>query len=165
MIYFTTFTLTLILSHVVRATPACGDISPPEELYNPTYADYADDQNTLPNPFCNVAWSSYYDNPNGDTNKVACNNFAHRYPHFHNIPRFPYIGGAWNIKRGSRSCFSCWNLTDVKTRKTIFVTVINSAKSGGVISKEAFNVLNGGPGTCLEALAREVTPYPCGLKE
>ena len=39
MIYFTTFVLSILLSHIVRATPACGDVTPPNELYDPTYAD------------------------------------------------------------------------------------------------------------------------------
>ncbi|KAF8489427.1 hypothetical protein F5888DRAFT_1892895 [Russula emetica] len=44
-IYFTTFILALLLSHISHATPACGDVASPEELYDPTYAD---DQHVLP---------------------------------------------------------------------------------------------------------------------
>jgi hypothetical protein len=169
MIYFTTFILTLILSHIVRATPACGDVAPPEELYeDPTYADYADGQQILPNPFFNVTWSSLYDT-NGDTNKVACNNgphgLAHTYPHFKSFPSFPFIGGAYNVKHGSPFCGSCWNLTSVRTRRWILVTLINSAQPGHYnISKEAFIVLNGGNlGSSLTALPREISPKPCGV--
>jgi hypothetical protein len=168
MIYFTTFILTLMLSHIVRAMPACGDVTPPEELYDPMYADYADGQHAVPAvlpPFLfNVTGSSFYDNPNGDTKKVACFNFAHRYPHFGNIPLFPFIGGSFFIKRGSMSCFSCWNLTNPKNQATVRVTVINSAKNGYNISKDAFHFLNrGGSGASLEAFAHEISPRPCGV--
>jgi len=99
MIYFTTFILTLLLSHITRATPACGDVASPEELYDPTYADA---QQTLPMAVSDVVWSNWYDDPNGDTSKVACSSLARVYPHFGNIPHFPYIGGVFNIKRGSQ---------------------------------------------------------------
>ena len=172
MIYLTTFILTLLLSHIARATPACGDVASPEELHDPTYADAADGQHALPIILYNVTWTNYYDNPNGDTNKVACNNgphgIHHRYPHFKNIPHFPYIGAAWNVKWGSEYCGSCWNLTNLKTHRTISITVIDSVKSGHGynISKEAFNVLNGGKlgSTWLQAEAKQVSANPCGLK-
>jgi len=168
MIYFTTFILTLLLSHIARATPACGDVPAPEELSDPTYADA---QHALPIILYNVTWTNYYDNKKGDTKHVACSTgphgLAHRYPHFKDIPHFPYIGAAWNVKWGSAYCGSCWNLTDLKTHKTISITLMDSTKSGYNISKEAFNVLNGGKlgSTWLQAVAKQVAPYPCGLKK
>ena len=55
MIYLTTFILTLLLSHIACATPACGDVTSPKELYEPTYADA---QHTLTIVVYNVTWSS-----------------------------------------------------------------------------------------------------------
>ncbi|KAF8488515.1 Cerato-platanin-domain-containing protein [Russula emetica] len=167
MIYFTTFIFTLLLSHIARAVPACGDAASPEDLYDPTYAD---GQHALPIVVYNVTWSNRYDNKNGDTNKVACSTGPHglaqRYPHFKDFPDFAYIGGAWNVKWGSQYCGSCWNLTNLKTYKTISVTIIDSAKTGYNISKEAFEKLNGGKvgsGT-LQAEAQQVSPHFCGFK-
>jgi hypothetical protein len=111
-----------------------------------------------------VSWSNEYDNKNGNTSKVACKTLAHRFPHFKDFPHFPYIGGAWNIPRDPLLCGSCWNLTDLKTHKTISVTVIDHAKSGYNISKEAFNVLNGGKlgSKTLQATAKQVDQKYCG---
>ena len=166
MIYFTTFILTLLLSHIARATSACGDVDSPEELYEPTYADAQQGQHVLPIVLYNVTWTNKYDNKNGDTDRVACSNLSHHYPHFKDFPHFPYVGGAYNVKRGSEYCGTCWNLTDLKTHKTISITLINSAKSGYNISKEAFNVLNGGKlgSTWLQAEAKEVDRHYCGFK-
>jgi len=145
MIYFSTFFATLLLLHIARATPACGDVTSPEELYDPTYADAQAAQLPIPSLY-NVTWSSWYDDPNGDTSKVACSSLARRYPHFKNFPHFPYIGGGFNIKKGSQdNCGWCWILTNVKTKKWIIITPIDSDTNQGFnISKEAYNVLSGG---------------------
>jgi hypothetical protein len=174
MIHFITFILTLLLSHIARATPACGDVASPEELYDPTYADAQHAQHAPRPPpgglLYNVTWSNRYDNKDGITKSVACYNLADRYQHFKNFPHFPYIGGASFIHRGSfEYCGTCWNLTDPKTRKTIFVITIDSVTEPGLrfnISKEAFNVLNGGrPGPWLLAEPKEVAPHFCGFKK
>ena len=168
MIYFTTFILTLLLSHIARAAPACGDVASPEELYDLTYDDAPQDQHTLPIIVYNVTWTNKYDYRNGNTKDVACSSLDHRYPHFGNFPRFPYIGGAWDIKKGSNLCGTCWNLTDLKTHKTISIAPIDSAPANRYnISKEAFNVLNGGKlgSTWLQATAKEVDGHYCGFKK
>ncbi|KAN0126460.1 hypothetical protein V8E52_000100 [Russula decolorans] len=168
MIYFTTFILTLLLSHVARATPACGDVDSPEELYEPTYADAHQGQQPLPILF-NVTWTRKYDDKNGDTKKADCSNLSHYYPYYKDFPHFPYIGGAWNIESGgSDYCGSCWNLTDFKTRKTISIAPIDHAKPGYYnISKESFNVLNGGKvgSTWLLAEAKLVDRHYCGFRD
>jgi hypothetical protein len=173
MIYFTAFILTLLLSHIARATPACDDAAAPEELYEPTFADAHAGQHALPIIVYNVTWSSRYDHKNGDTNKVACNTGNHglakRYPHYKDFPHFPYIGGAWNVKHGSQYCGSCWNLTNLMNYKTISVTVIDSAKANHYnISKEAYTKLSGGsPGSggSLKAEAKQVDGKYCGFKK
>jgi hypothetical protein len=165
MIYFTTFILTLLLSHIARATPACGDVASPEELYATTYADAADGQHVLPIILYNVTWTNKYDNKNGNTKGVACPDLDHRYPHFKDFPDFPYIGAAWNVKPNNQYCGTCWNLTDLKTHKTISVAIIDSTKTGYNISKEAFDKLNGGKsGSWLQAEAKQVPPSYCGFK-
>jgi hypothetical protein len=165
MIYFTTFILTLLLSHIARATPACVDVTSPEELYDPTYADA---QSVPPIVVVySVTWSSKYDNPNAN---VSCSNGPHGlvplYPHFRNLPGFPYIGGAFNIKRGSPNCGECWKLTHLGTHKSILFTAIDTATTGFNISREAFIVLNGGKlgSGRLEAEAKLIPRHFCGFK-
>jgi hypothetical protein len=163
MIYLTTFILTLLLSHIARATPACGDVTSPEELYDPTYTDA---QNALPIVVYNVTWTNKYDNKNGSTNCVACSNLADRYPHFRDFPGFPYIGGAFNIERGSPNCGECWRLTNLRIHISIYFTAIDTATSGFNITRESFIALNGGKlgnGT-LQAEAALVPRHLCGFK-
>lgn len=167
MIYFTIFVFTLLFSHIARATPACGDVTSPEVIYDPIYADAQVAQHATPIPpifIYNVTWSNEYDNKNGNTSKVICNTLDHRFPHFGDFPHFPYIGGAWNILRNSLLCGSCWNLTDLKTRKTVFVTIIDHSRGGYNISKEAFNELNGGKlgSKTLQAVANQADAKYCG---
>ena len=165
MIYFTTFILTLLFSHIARATPACADVTSetsPKELYDL----YADAQHALPIVVYDVTWTNKYGNPNGSTNCVACSNLAHRFPHFRNFTSFPYIGGAFNIKRGSPNCGECWTLTNLRTHKSISFTAIDSATTGFNISKESFIVLNGGTlgnGT-LQAEAKLIPRHFCDFK-
>ena len=158
MIYFITFIITLFLSHIARAMPACGDVASPKELYNPTFSD---PQHAFPmTANKNVTWSNLYGNPNGDTKKLACSNFADQYPHFKDFPHFPYIGG---VDREFVPCLMCFSFKNVKApQKNIFITIVNSAATGFDISKEAFEVLNGGvPGKTLEVEAYPVDPRFC----
>ena len=166
MIYFTTFILTLLISHIARATPACGDAVSPEELYrnDPTYANDQHVQYAAPILY-NVTWSNGYDNKNGVTKTTACPDLAKGYQRYKDFPRFPYIGGAWNVK-SEAYCGTCWNLTDWKTHKTISIVVMDHAKTGYNISKEAFNDLNGGKlgSTWLQAEAKQVPYFYCEHK-
>jgi hypothetical protein len=169
MIYLTTFILTILLSHIARATPACGDVASPEELYNPAFADAQQDQHTLlPIVRDNVKWTHNY-GPNHSTKGIACPNIAHRYPLFKDIPLYPYIGGIWIIKDDPKFCGTCWNLTAVKTRKTIFVIAIDSSEPGWFnLSETAFILLNSSippPGISLQATFREVDGFHCGIKK
>ena len=160
MIYFTTFVLTLLLPHITRATPACGDVASPKELYNHKNAD-AQEQLTLADE---VTWTHKYDNKNGDTKTLACSNWAHLYPHFINIPAYPFIGGTFLT--GKEMCGTCWNLTATKTQKTISVFILDSGDRRGLFttSQEAFKVLNGGPGTSLQATSKKVSTIYCRLE-
>jgi hypothetical protein len=166
MIYFTTFIFTLLLAHNARAVPACGDVASPQGLYDM----YDDEQLVFAGD--NVTWDAMYDNPNGNTNSVVCGNGPHglaaKYPHFHDFPDFPYLGGAFNVKWGSSNCGECWKLTDTKTHKFIYLTAIDTSKRGFglVISKHAFMALSGGP-VVPPTLEVESVPVPrhfCGFK-
>ena len=163
MIYFTTYFFTLLLALIARAMPACDDAAS-EDVYDPTY----DEQLVLAN--FKVTWDATYDNPNGNTDSVACSNgpygLAGSYPHFKNFPGFPYLGGAFDTKWGSSNCGKCWKLTDRRTHRSIYITAIDAAGNGFNIGKHAFIALNGGTigaGT-LEAEAVSVPRHFCGLR-
>ena len=178
MIYFTTFILALLLSHIACATVTCDDVFSPDDAI--MYADAQQGQHALHKPpvtkppptpikpppivLYDVAWTGKYDNPNGSTKNVTCSNLARQYPHFGNFPHFPYLGGAWYITNSSsKACGTCVNLTDPKTRKTVFITLIDTAKPRWYnISEVVFKALNGGkPGTVLQAEAKEVDARYC----
>jgi len=166
MLYFTSFVFALLLSRIARAMPACADdvASPNDDLYD---SGYGDEQLVLA-PY-KVTWDATYDNPNGNTNGVACSNGPHgladKYHHFKNFPDFPYLGGAYDVKWGSPNCGKCWKLTHTKTKRWIYFTAIDAAGGGFNIGKHAFIALNGGTvgaGT-LEAEAQSVPKHFCGM--
>jgi hypothetical protein len=222
MIYFTTFILALLLSHIACAAPTCDDVFAPDDAI--MYADAQQGQHTLLKPpvikppkptkptptkappkptkppptkappkptpppkttnappkptappkpppvvLYDVTWAPKYGNRSGITKSATCSNLARQYPHFGNFPHFPYIGGAWNVtSSSSKACGTCVNLTDTKTHRTIFITVMDKAKTTKPgwynISQVAFTALNGGkPGTVLQASAKEVNSRFCHL--
>jgi len=158
MIYFTTFIFTLLLSHIVRAVPACGNVASPQQVYD-----------TKQPLLYQVTWDDVYDNPNGDTDSVSCsdgqNGLAGEYPQFQNFPDFPYLGGAFDITWGSSNCGTCWKLTVTQTGRFIYFTAIDATAAGFNIGKTAFIALNGGTvgsGT-LDAEAISVAGHFCGF--
>jgi hypothetical protein len=158
MIHFTTFIFTLLLAHIARAVPACGDVAPPEDMYNPTYDN---EQRTL--AACWIPSNAKYDDPKGDTKSVACKNLAHRYPHFKDIPGFPYIGAASNVQPHSPNCDKCWKLTDKKTHKFIYFHAIDTSTTDFVLSQHAYDALK----TAIVNCTLETEPVPlyfCGLR-
>jgi len=164
MIYFTTLIFTLLLSHIVRAIPACGDVDSPEDQY-----DMYDDEQLVLATY-KVSWDAKYDNPNGNTNGVACSSGPHglagTYPKFHNFPDFPYIGGAYDTKWGSANCGKCWKLTYKKTGRWIYFTAIDGYGSGFNIGRKAYTALTGGTGGSgsTDAEAQSVPGHFCGFK-
>ena len=164
MIYFTTLIFTLLLSHIARAMPACGDVASSQDQY-----DIYDDEQLVLATY-KVTWDATYDNPNGNTDSVACSNGPHglagSYPHFKNFPDFPYLGGAYDTKWGSPNCGKCWKLTNKKTGRWIYFAAIDGTGSGYNIGKKAFIALNGGTvgsGT-LDAESQSVAGHFCGFK-
>ena len=167
MIYFITFILTTLLTHIARATPACGDVACPEKLYNPAIADAQQDQHTLfPIVQDNVRWTHSYDS-NRSTKSIACSYFPPRYPKFKDFPLYPFIGGMWFLKNHPELCGTCWNLTAVKPpHRTISVMAIDSDEPyWSDLTEMAFISLNGGPGISLQANFRQVDDHHCGIKK
>ena len=164
MIYFTTLIFTLLLSHIARAGPACFDVASPEDQYD----TYDDGQLVLGT--YKVSWNFKYDDPNGNTNSVACSNGPHglagEYPYFRNFPDFPYLGGSYDTNHGSSNCGKCWKLTNTKTRRWIYFTSIDGYGSGYNIGKRAYTELNGGTAGSgsVEAEAQSVPGHFCGFK-
>ena len=129
---------------------------------------YDNTEQPFPSTF-KVTWDATYDNPEGNTDSVACSNGPHglaaEYPHFKNFPDFPYLGGAFNTKFGSPNCGKCWKLTDKTSKRFIYFTAIDAAGTGFNIGKTVFIELNGGElgsGT-LEAEAVSVAGHFCGF--
>ncbi|KAI0279991.1 Cerato-platanin-domain-containing protein [Russula aff. rugulosa BPL654] len=161
MIYFTTFVFTLLLAHIARAVPACGDVSSPEDMYDPIY----DDEQLVLATY-KATWDDKYDNANGDTIGVVCSSLAPRYPHFNNIPHFPYIGGVSNIRGNSPNCGKCWKLTNPNTGRFIYLTVMDAATPGVdfVLSEHAIIALNGGTVPIFEVEPVLVASHFCGFR-
>ena len=106
MIYFTTLISTLLLSHIARATPACGDVASPKDTY-----DLYDNEQQFSVAFQSesaVFDPSYENNPGGNTASLACGSRLTKYPKYSDIPGFPLVGGAMNAKPNTDGCGSCW---------------------------------------------------------
>ena len=127
MIYFTgtTFIFTVLLAHIARAVPACGDVSSPEDMYDPMY----DDEQLVLATY-KATWDDKYDNANGDIIGVVCSSLAPKYPHIKNIPHFPYIGDVSNIRGNLPNCGKCWKLTNPNTGRFIYLAAMDAATPG-----------------------------------
>ena len=158
MIYLTTFILALFLTQIACAQPqTCGDAASPK-LSTP------DDQHVLlPIPFLHASHAKKYDNKDGLLNQTHCKNIAPHYKHFHDVPSFPRIGGAYDIATNPTDCGACWNITNRGNGKHIYLTAVDSAKIGFFnISEEAFKSLNKGKlGDPLPVSAVRVPPSFC----
>ena len=141
MIYFITFILALFLTQIACVqSQTCGDAASPK-LSTP------DGQQALfpPIPFLHATHTKKYDDKNGLLNSTHCPGIAPHYKHFHNVPDFPRIGGAYDIRNDPTNCGACWNITNKENNKSIFLTAIDSAQIGFFnISEEAFKLLNKG---------------------
>jgi hypothetical protein len=116
-----------------------------------------------------TTFDTTFDNKAGSLNNVACSNGANglvaRFPTFGDIPKFPFIGGAFDVVWNSPNCGSCWNLTNAATGTSINIVAVDTAGSGFNIAQEAFVQLNGGQigqGT-VDVVASKVSPSICGL--
>ena len=141
MIFPTTFILALFLAPIARAVPQpCHDSlslgsSTPGGQYNlvgpgpviPTYK---------------AVYNPVYDNPTQTLNDVACSNLRAKYPEFHNIPFFPFVGGAFNTTFNSAHCGAIWLITNIKTHEFIHFVSIDSSSTFD-LSEHAFLAVGG----------------------
>jgi hypothetical protein len=168
MIYLTTFILTLFLTHIAHALPrACRDPISPESSTQDPYYDAQYNLLIQPSPL-RATFDNTFDNPQGSLNNVACSDGDHglaaRFPLFHDLPNFPFIGGAFDIAWNSPNCGSCWQITNQATGASIYLTAIDTAGAGFNIAEKAFKRLNGGQlGGALEVVGQKVNPAICGL--
>jgi hypothetical protein len=116
-----------------------------------------------------ATYDTTFDNKSGSLNNVACSNGANglvaRFPTFGDIPKFPFIGGAFDVVWNSPNCGSCWSLTNPATGASINLVAVDTAGSGFNIAQEAFVQLNGGQigQGVLDVVASKVAPSVCGL--
>jgi hypothetical protein len=140
MIYITTFILALFLPQIASAqSQTCDAVSP--EVSTP------DEQHIfppIPITVTDVTYSNKYDNPKGLLKDTACSSMSPHYKFFGDIPSFPLIGGTSDILFDPTNCGTCWNLTNTANNKFIYLTAMDSAKVGFIISEEAYKELNRG---------------------
>ncbi|KAF8494114.1 SnodProt1, partial [Russula emetica] len=116
-----------------------------------------------------VTYDPKYDYQHGSMDRVACSDGRHglaaRFALFRDIPTFPYIGGAHDIRWNSPNCGSCWKLTNVANNESIIITTIDTAGQGFNIAESAFEDLNGGEvgEGMLQVEAHKVPIQLCGL--
>jgi len=126
MIYFTTLIFTL-LSHIARATPACGDVASPHDTY-----DLYDNKQLVFTPY-RAVFDPTYENGEGNTIGLACGStLASKYPKFKDIPGFPFVGGAIGATHDSDGCGRCWVLTNQNTSMSIHFTGIDPSSGFGM---------------------------------
>ena len=164
MIYYTTvtFIFTLFLTQISCALPqACSNhISPISNLESVQHRlQYGEGSPTFTS-LCDPA----YDKPDGSMHTVACADpLEKKYPLFHDIPTFPNIGAAFDVKEGTPSCGECWEFTNHKNRLHIYLTAINSTFGGFKMSVSACNTLKIDEKDIVDIRAGKVDPHFCGF--
>jgi hypothetical protein len=122
-----------------------------------------------------VQYDTVYDNRATSLNAVACSDgkngmITKGYKTFGDLPSFPHIGAASAVEGyNSASCGSCWELsyTNDKTTTSIFVTAIDHAGEGFVITQMGLQHLGGQQAVNtgkINATATRVGGSLCGLK-
>ena len=88
-----------------------------------------------------VTWSNFYDNADQSTSIIACADWAaaHNFTTLGDVPSFPRIGGAFTVSGNTSACGACITILDEQTKRTIWVTVVDAATDGVVLSLEALN--------------------------
>jgi Cerato-platanin len=117
-----------------------------------------------------VEYDPVYDNGAASMDIVACSNGPNGletkgYKTFGSLPSFPYIGAADAIEGyDSTSCGSCYKISYMNN--TIYVTAIDHAKNGFVISETALTKLGGQQAVdagMISASATQVNGSYCGF--
>ena len=141
MIFPTTFFLALFLAPIARAVPQpCHDsISPgsstPVGQYNLENSD------PMVATF-KAIYSSQYDNGTQTLNDIACANLEEMYSEFHDLPFFPFIGGAIYTTFNSPNCGAIWKIKNFANGKHIYFVSIDSSDTLD-LSEHAFRALGG----------------------
>jgi hypothetical protein len=157
MIFLTTFILALFLTQIACAqSQTCGDAVSPE-------LSSLDEQHIFPPIPLHATYANKYDDKDGLLNSTSCPNISPHYKYFHDVPSFPHIGGAYDIRNNPTNCGACWNITNRANHEFIFITAIDSANIGFFnISEEAFKLLNkGNLGAPLSVSAVRAPPRLC----
>ena len=168
MIYFTTLILTLLLAHIARAVPACGDGSPLEDMYDPIRND---EQLALGDSFnYKVRFDVKYDDKQRSTNTVSCKDFLQpKYKTFGSLSHFPDIGGAYFVRDGKKpspQCGKCRKISNAKVpTKFFYFLAIDSVKEGEnfVLSEQSYKKLTGGGTGPVDIEVEAVQPHFCGF--
>jgi hypothetical protein len=141
MMYLTTLIFTLLFSHIARAMPACDDVASPQDMY-----DIYDNEQLVLAPY-KATLNQTYDNPNGNTTRVACSDgkygLASKYPQFKDFITFPHIGGAFDTRRNTHECGKCWQLMNWKNGRWIIFTAIADTGGGFSIGQKSLIALGG----------------------
>ncbi|KAI5778007.1 immunomodulatory protein [Geopyxis carbonaria] len=118
-----------------------------------------------------ASYDPAYDVTTASTSTLACsdgsNGLASKYPTLGSFPRFPYIAaaaavGGWN----AASCGACFKLWYAGSQKSIYVTAVDHADAGFVLSKGAMDALTGNKAAevgRIEVASREVSKTNCGM--
>jgi len=141
MIVPTTFILALIFAPIAWAVPQpCRDSIFPGSSTSVGQYDLGGPQPLVAT--FKAVFNSFYDNPNGSLNGVACSNIEPKYKQFHNIPLFPFVGGGINTTFKSQHCGAIWRIRNLVTGRFIDFVSIDSSSSFD-LSKRAFVALGG----------------------
>ena len=165
MIYRTAVAIifTLFLTQIARALPQAID----DHIFPASESDqhrlpYGGEPHTIDYA---VTFDPKYDNPNRSMSTVTCSNpLEPRYPYFIDIPGFPFIGGAYDVVKGSPSCGRCWRLTNMENGASIYFTAIDRAAKGFSIGGWTLSRLMGGDRKDVSRVGASKVPNRfCGL--
>lgn len=99
-----------------------------------------------------VTYNPIYDNGSLNLSTTACAQWAkdNNFKTLSDVPNFPYIGASSIVANGNvANCGQCSSITDPETDETIFVTVVDAAGTGYVLSFAALNNVTDGQGANL----------------
>lgn len=118
-----------------------------------------------------TTYDTGYSLPTRSLSEVSCSNGSNgllsRFPTQANLPRFPYIGGAFTIAEWNDvHCGGCYNLTYVEGGRSVFVLAIDHAEVGFNVAVEVLDDLTSGRAVevgMIDVVWEEVEAPYCGL--
>ncbi|KAJ3033545.1 hypothetical protein HDV00_006080 [Rhizophlyctis rosea] len=169
----TTLTLLLTLLTLTPARPHyCPSPKPPTKLAGAIAAS--------PSPApksgkTTVAYDTTYDSASLSTLSIACSDgknglYTKGYKKLGAIPGFPNIGAAFTVTGwNSPQCGKCYRLKyndGKRVKKTIYLTAVDVARTGFVVSRKAMDTLTRGQAVQLGRVKvewKQVGTYHCGF--